>query len=243
MIGMGSATSAKSYASSLYCRRRSDPPHPATGSVPIAIARRLVPRQGSIWFAHICFEEIRVEDHVFIGVAFPDILGIEADAVYRHSWSDSVRAGRGEIRIGSRINRIDDAGSIAQEARQARMLDRRRVLDEDLLADLEERLDIGVALWRVAFDQIGRNALVDRRIASALLGCSPVRQDLLRSLFQFRRCDVPIFNEIAGNTAKPLLVVAILEIIQGIERFSAFAKVGPGPHRLELAGRRGERQL
>src|SRR5471032_1810511 len=155
MIRMGSATSIKPHASSLHCRRRSDLPHPATGSVPIAIARRLVPRWRSVQLAHICFEEIRVEDHVFVGVAFPDILRIEADAVYRHSWPDPVRARRGEIRIGSWINRIDDAGSIAQEARQARMLDRRRILDNDLLASLEERLDIGVALWRVALDQIG----------------------------------------------------------------------------------------
>jgi hypothetical protein len=97
------------------------------------------------------------------------------------------------------------------------MLDGRDVLDVDLLALGEFRRHAAAALGRVAFDEIGVDAPINRRIAAGRRRRRRRVQKLLRARIELLLRDVAIGDEIAGDAAEPLLVIAIFEIVERIK--------------------------
>src|SRR5260221_7028506 len=82
-----------------------------------------------------------------------------------------------------------------------------------------------------------------RPSTAASAGSGGGLQDLLRAGVELGFGDVALLDEISGNAAEPFFIVAELEIVERIERLRALAQVRPGPHGVELARRRRQRQL
>src|SRR3989338_1191291 len=181
--------------------------------------------------------QVRIDSGVRFTEGFaPDVCRLEGDAVHRHRLADAIRTSGDEVVVGPRIDLADRALLVAQVARQTGVVDSSRIGNVHRLAGGETgslgcRAQTGVPL-----DEVVGDLLLDRLLRAP--GQRRIRLGAVvgRQARQFIGHDVAFVDEELADAHEPLLVIAVLEVLEGLHAFGAGTQRGPGPGLLECGG-------